>query len=180
MKISKSSPLNKLYAYWVRLGGKPTYSKYADVTDRLDRPIADESSDYKDNLCHFMRVCLIWVWFRWLFCRRWWGSVFISPFIVLLIAVGVALLSTIMIVNPLVRWIVITVALALGGLVLFMWLTQDTAWGKAQHRRAEDRAVVRHERWKKRLEPWADSFEVFKAWIYAKKMRVCPTIEIER
>ena len=177
MKINRNNPLNKLYAYWVRLGGKPTYSQTVGVEEFL---IPDPSSDYKDNLCHFMRVCLIWVWLRWFFCRRWWGSVFLSPFLVFLIAVGGAVLSTIVIVNPLVRWIVITAALALGGCILFVWLTRETAWGKAQHRRAEDRAVSRHELWKKRLKPWADAFEIFKDWIYAKKMRVCPTIEIER
>lgn len=178
MKIKNNNPLNRLYSYWVELGGKPTYTKTIRDPRFGDEP--DTRSDYKDNLCHFMRVVLVWVWFRWFFCRRWWGRMFLSPFIVSLMGMGVGLLLIMVASDPFVRWIIITAALGIGGALLFVWLTQETLWGKTQRRKADDRAIARHMKWQKRLEPWVDTSVLLKDWLYAKKTRICPTIEVER
>lgn len=178
MKIKSSNPLNPLYAYWVKLGGTPTFAKTTWDVHWGDEP--DTTSNYKDNICHFMRVVLIWVWFRWFFCRRWWGTMLLSPFLVTITGMGVMVLLAIMVVNPFIRWIVITVALGLGGAFLFVWLTQETVWGRTQRKKSDDRAIARHIRWGKRMEPWVETFIIFKEWLYAKKTRICPIIEVER
>lgn len=46
LNISKRNPLNQIYNYWLSLGGEPKTP---------------------EDLCHFMRVCFLWSWVRWLF-----------------------------------------------------------------------------------------------------------------
>lgn len=46
LNISKRNPLNAIYSYWLYLGGEPKTP---------------------EDLCHFMRVCFLWSWVRWLF-----------------------------------------------------------------------------------------------------------------
>lgn len=46
LNISKRNPLNAIYNYWITLGGEPKTP---------------------EDLCHFMRVCFLWSWVRWLF-----------------------------------------------------------------------------------------------------------------
>lgn len=72
LSMKGSSWHTRWYRYWVKLGGEPP--------------------EYKENLCHYMRVLLFWAPQRWF----WQGKIkgVIAPWAVTLIALIVALLST--------------------------------------------------------------------------------------
>ena len=106
------------------------------------------------------------------------GGIYISPFLLGLIAFSFGVLTSLVVMFHFVRILL----LGTTALFLFMYVgavISESDWGKkimAQHRNVQrDRA----NRWRPRLDRWIEAFELFKDWLYAKKMRVCPQIKVE-
>src|SRR3989338_1535980 len=66
LDISKDSLLWRWYMYWVKLGG--------------------EKPDYKENLCHFVRVLCFWAPLRWFFMAHAKHAKVVSPWSITLFA----------------------------------------------------------------------------------------------
>ena len=169
MNVRKSNPLNHLYQLWVRLGGKAE-SKWDGA----------ENIHYPDNLCHFMRVVLIWVWFRWLFKRRQMftyikGGLYLSPFIVGLTAFSLGAFTSLMVHYPEFRKAVIFTAVLLTGLMGVLYTMEKTKFGAYLIENQKKGMIRRYKFWAPKLE----AFQLFKDWLYAKKMRVCPQIKVD-
>jgi len=172
MNVRKSNPLNRLYHLWVELGGKVT-----PVYTHTHTPTPDS---YSDNLCHFMRVVLIWVWFRWLFMRRWMfkdikGGVYLSPFLIGGAAFLLGVFTSLLVHYPNFRKAMIVVAVIGMGTALIIYTLEFTRVGKWMHDNQEAGMIRRRKWWA----PKKEAFQLFKDWLYAKKMRVCPQIKVD-
>ena len=171
MKVSKSNPLNSLYQLWIGLGGKAS-----ELKDHR----GNKYNYYVDNLCHFMRVVLIWVWFRWLFkCRQMFiyikGGINISPFLVGLLAFMLGMFTSLMVHWPEFREVIFVVAGTILGFIALVYVFEKTRLGSYIIENQKQGMIRRKKFWAPKIE----AFELFKDWLYAKNMRICPQIKVE-
>lgn len=183
MKIEKSNPLNRLYKFWITLGGKPTYAGMRK--NYFGDPEPDVTSDYSDNLCHFMRVCMCWVWFRWMFCVRDLvpqskAYMNTSPFWLIMIGEAIIALTLLMWFHPSVFYVFAGATTFLALACLFVYVFDETKRGRRWRKVQLEKARIRGLWYDKKLEPWTQTWDTFRWWVYAKKTRVCPTIEVKR
>jgi len=173
MNVRKSNPLNALYHLWVELGGRAT-------PEAIDTKAETWPNAWQDNLCHFMRVVLIWVWFRWLFMRRMMftyikGGIYISPFLTGAAAFLTGAFTSLMVHYPEFRLAVFAVGGMIAGVIGLILIMEETRLGAWLKKNQEEGMLRRKVFWA----PKKEAFDLFKDWLYAKKMRVCPQIKVD-
>jgi len=162
LNISKRNPLNAIYNYWLYLGGKPKTP---------------------EDLCHFMRVCFLWSWVRYLLSFDFEiinreeqtreglvsrGTTFyhqdrLPRGVIFLIAAVLIVLGT----ELYARGIVLNTLILILGIALGTGLVYGFALGmRGVLRFLKDGAI--HE-----------GLRTFRDYSAAKKQRICPFIKVE-
>ena len=152
INISKTNPLRAIYRLWLSLGGQPKTP---------------------EDLCHFMRVCMFWTLFRWLFSSerfnpdspngRYQSCIGERFPRVIIFVISFALMAFVThIINEGIVWTTILIILGciIGGTAFAVFVTGAVNVGKRVNRN--------------------EAFETFKDYLSARKQRVCPFIEVEK
>lgn len=151
LNITKSNPLNFMYNQWLHFGGEPKTP---------------------EDLCHFMRVCMFWWWMRWFWSPEYYKKtpadhyhlngkgrfpralIFLGE--ILLIVLVITLINEGKLLTGLL-FIVVGIA----GFITVVLLSAG--------------AVDVSKKVKKN-----EMFETFRAYLSARKQRICPFIEVEK